>query len=336
MKPSFLAPAGENFRPPNNFIFPFSAVKTAGSLSRLLLLRFGGLGDLMAAFPSISLVRKLLPSAALTLACRKEYGGLLEKVRIVDETISSEDGRLLPLFSEGIRPDKERNAWLAGFQIIVGWFQKENILFYRIPEILPSVHCGFFFFDPGSPLPLNLYFFKKTADFLGALGPHRPPFEDCSRFPLIRRAESAGVKFAVVHPGSGSEKKCWPLENFIRAVQFLEEKGFSGAVVTGEAEERLRERLAAAELPEGWRLLHRPQLLELAELLWQAEFYLGNDSGVTHLAASCGTKGLAFFLDENKILWHPAGGIRILSSRSVSEIPLPAALGEITRILQTR
>jgi len=127
---------------------------------------------------------------------------------------------------------------------------------------------------------------------------------------------------AVVHPGSGSESKRWPLENFLRIIGRLGERGVAGAFVTGEAEERMAAEVERASLPHNWSWIRRPGLTALASLLSEAGVYLGNDSGVTHLAAACGAEVVALFRREYASAWAPLGRVHLHIADSLSEIRL--------------
>ena len=134
-------------------------------------------------------------------------------------------------------------------------------------------------------------------------------------------------------------RKNWPLERFLAAAahprrprpgRLLRHRSGRGRG-SGRADLRAR-------LPDGWRLLHEPPLADLAGLLARCGVYLGNDSGVTHLAAAAGAPVLALFRDENLPAWRPAAGRRScrLPSRpgsprtdvraALARFPAPSAL----------
>ena len=54
-------------------------------------------------------------------------------------------------------------------------------------------------------------------------------------------------------------------------------------------------------------LVQNWSLGRLAALLQQAELYIGNDSGITHLAAACGVKTIALFGPTDPRIWAPQG-----------------------------
>jgi ADP-heptose:LPS heptosyltransferase len=110
--------------------------------------------------------------------------------------------------------------------------------------------------------------------------------------------------FAVIHPFSGSARKNWPLENFRRLARGLERR-MPVHWCAGPQDPPL----------DGARRID--DLYELARWLAEASLYIGNDSGITHLAAAVGTPVLAIFGPTDPAVWAPRGpNIRIAPWRA--------------------
>ncbi len=310
----------------------------------ILLFRLGGLGDLLVALPSIRLFKNLFGEASLSLVCRDEYGRLLEKTGVVDAVFPAEDRRWLAFFDDkpAAQVPEDLKTWLSGFDVILGWFQqKRSLTFFRKIRSLTRADVRIVAYDPSSGMPISRYFFDQTAALMAGPNPPNLIFKEACRLPLPivegldqssfrgRGTPARADKLAVVHPGSGSEKKCWPLENFLDVIRFFHQRGIKGFLVTGEAEERTEWTIQGSGLPPGWSWLRRPPLLKLTGLLREAEVYLGNDSGVTHLAAACGTPGLALFRRDLETAWKPYGRIDVLSESDITAIPIESVLEKI-------
>jgi ADP-heptose:LPS heptosyltransferase len=324
--------------------FPFLLLDTAGLFpSRAVLVRLGGLGDLLVALPSIGLVRRALPGSRLVLVGRRDYGLLLERAGLVDEAVSADGRSWAPLLAAGLAegpaspPSPEVVVPAPGpADLVLGWFH--GAPGGEEPDREPSPGPGLVVFrcDPREPRPLVRAFFEKTERFFRGRGAPAYPFEECARLPAGGGTESRGralagpgegrARFAVVHPGSGGRSKRWPLDRFLAVVSRLAEGGFGGLLATGEAEAGLEEDIRERTLPEGWTWRPNPPLADLAGCLATADLYLGNDSGVTHLAAACGAPVVALFRDEFKDAWRPEGDVRVLSAPDVAEISVPAVL----------
>jgi hypothetical protein len=100
--------------------------------------------------------------------------------------------------------------------------------------------------------------------------------------------------YAVIHPFSGSARKNWPLEKF-RAVAAQLELVMPVKWCAGDED---------PPLPGAARI---DDLYELACWLAKARMYIGNDSGITHLAAAVGTPVLALFGPTDPEVWAPRG-----------------------------
>jgi heptosyltransferase-3 len=297
-------------------------------MKNALLVRFGGLGDLLVALPSVRFLRARFPEARLALVCRRQYGELFLQAGIVDEIMPEDDRRLLPLFEAEASSGADFNGWLRSFDSIIAWTQAnpENFLI-KAPGIKTgSARPCIIQADPGKQEPLSRVFFRKTAESLGENA--SLSIEEWSRLPLKGMSKDSGLKI-VIHPGSGSEAKRWPLLNFLKIIRELGEKRIQGALVTGEAEEKMASSIAETTLPLNWTWIRCPSILMIARLLSAAEFYLGNDSGVTHLAAACGADVIAIFRSENASAWRPLGRVQVLSAASLDGIRLESVRKKI-------
>lgn len=104
----------------------------------------------------------------------------------------------------------------------------------------------------------------------------------------------------ILHPGSGSRKKNWSYGNFLKISAALREHGQSVRWCVGPAE-------TAIELPEHEPVLQCESLIDLAHQLGSARLFIGNDSGITHLAAAVGCPTLALFGPTDPAMWRPLG-----------------------------
>lgn len=315
-------------------------------MKSILLFRLGGLGDLLVALPSVQLVKRRFPGSSLSLACRAEYGRLLEKAGVVDAVFPIEDSRWLPLFDDGPDAPGDLRKWLSGFDLILGWLQRETSRPFEQKILALTAASGrFIVYEPQSGIPVSRYFFDRTSALIAGRLQANDQFEDRHRLPSLKtkgrdqslpqkpETPARQKKFAVIHPGSGNENKCWALENFLAIIELLHQKGIKGYLVTGEAEARMERKILDLGLPRGWSWLRRPPLIELAGLLEEAAVYIGNDSGVTHLAAACGTRGLALFRNDLEAAWAPYGRIHVLSAEDVAAIPVDFVMGKIGLIM---
>jgi heptosyltransferase-3 len=306
----------------------------------VLLIRLGGLGDLLVSLPSMAYLRRAMPGCRFALLCRGEYGGLILDAGVTDGIVPVEGREASALFADAGVPSS--GPW-PGLSLAVGWMQKP-----RPPEIEGALRSWgvrtVLFAAPNPPhsVSLSRVFFADTGSGFPLPDGIVPDFDECSRLRTKRGGMTAaraglrtdlpgGGRFAVIHPGSGGKAKLWPFGHFLEIARRLADAGIPGVFVTGEAEERpeIAGRLEAGALPRGWTWVRRPPLLGLAGLLAEAPLYLGNDSGITHLAAACGARVTALFLEENIPAWEPYGRTRVLAARAVSELDAEVVWGAL-------
>ncbi len=117
-------------------------------------------------------------------------------------------------------------------------------------------------------------------------------------------------RLVAIHPGSGGRKKCWPLESyFALAERVRQEHGtfllfLSGPAEDTEKRERIRDFVRSRDRS---LLIPGEELVVVAALLSSCTLYIGNDSGVTHLAAAVGGECIALFGPTDPYLWRPVG-----------------------------
>jgi ADP-heptose:LPS heptosyltransferase len=110
-----------------------------------------------------------------------------------------------------------------------------------------------------------------------------------------------------LHPGAGSRRKRWPADRFAALADRCATLGYAIAATCGPADEEAVARLQASVRSARVRILAGLGLEELAAILAGARLFVGNDSGITHLAALVGTPTVAIFGPFDPAYWAPLG-----------------------------
>jgi ADP-heptose:LPS heptosyltransferase len=127
--------------------------------------------------------------------------------------------------------------------------------------------------------------------------PLRPTSEEEDAAASFCRALPPG--FLALHPGSGAPAKNWPTERFHSLAAALSPDR-PWLLVRGPAE-------AVVPAPRGAVVAHELPLRALGAVLARAGLFVGNDSGVSHLAAAEGAPTLALFGPTAPEVWSPLG-----------------------------
>jgi heptosyltransferase III len=135
-----------------------------------------------------------------------------------------------------------------------------------------------------------------------------------------------------VAPGSGSPSKNWPLPSWAALSACLAARGTPVAWIAGPAEQGMQVPGGLA----GWKGLPLPAL---AGRLARAALYIGNDSGVSHLAAAVGCRSLVLFGPTDPGVWAPRGArVRVKrgAGGSLGAISVDEILAEAQELLEER
>ena len=116
--------------------------------------------------------------------------------------------------------------------------------------------------------------------------------------PRIQCPRAERQDFAAIHPFSGSARKNWPLERFRE--------------LSNRLPYPVRWSAGPQEQLDG--AVRLESLYDLACWLAAARVYIGNDSGITHLAAAVGIPVVAIFGPTDPAVWAPRGArVRVIA-----------------------
>jgi ADP-heptose:LPS heptosyltransferase len=117
---------------------------------------------------------------------------------------------------------------------------------------------------------------------------------------------SIGQPLVVIHPGSGSAHKCVAPEILASIIVAFQNSGATPVVLEGPADREPVERLLTLCV-DSPIVLRGIDLLTVAGVLAQARLFVGQDSGITHLAGLMGLRTVALFGPTDPARWAPRG-----------------------------
>ena len=125
----------------------------------------------------------------------------------------------------------------------------------------------------------------------------------------------------LIHPGSGSASKCWPLDRFIELADRLTAAGEKVAFVLGEAELEKWGAEDVAKLSAHAPLEKPADLVSLYQLIRTAARFVGNDSGPGHLAGIVGVPTVIVFGPGDPNSWKPLGpNVRVVAGAPIERV----------------
>jgi hypothetical protein len=280
----------------------------------ILLLHPGGLGDIILSLPAISLLRAEFPAARLTIAGNIDHLAPVAGAYI-ESAVSLSTLPLPGLYSDAPLPEPDVRFWKS-FERIISWTGSGDPAFIRnLEAIHPCARVASWRPGPQDSKHVSQLFVDSLGSEIAsgkspvyAPIPLRPELSYRGMQWLLGHGWDGIEPLVVLHPGAGSRIKRWPLPRFVslaRHLMLTERRKL--LIVEGPAEPGLASQIAG-ELPESGMI--RAESLELdllAAVISKSGSFVGNDSGISHLASALGIPSIILFGPTSPRHWAPLG-----------------------------
>ena len=277
---------------------------------RILVIRGGALGDFILTLPAIRLLRENFADCHLEILGYRHIAALAEGRYYANSTRSIEYGPLARFFHPDADLDSALCEYFAGFQQVISYIYDPDGLFQgglrragvknlisASPKIGESEHAAR---QLARPL-------EQLAVWLDDPAAHIfPSAQDrCEAQAIL---EALPRPHVAIHPGSGGEKKNWPLDRWLEVQRKLLDDPQVGhlLIVGGECDSRQLSCMKLTKPAERQTILENLSLPLLGAVLSQCALFVGHDSGISHLAAAAGIPCLLLFGPTNPDVWAPA------------------------------
>ncbi|MAS92310.1 MAG: hypothetical protein CMO55_03860 [Verrucomicrobiales bacterium] len=303
-------------------------------MGKVLFIRGGAVGDFILTLPAIKLMRDCLPENEIEILGYPSITELATTTGLADRTRSIEDARLATFFAPGAKLDEEWCDYFSSFDVVVSYLYDPDGYFSGNLEKagVKTLLRGIFRPEESEPFVSASRQLARPLETLALFLEDPAPALDYEKtentFP--------GNPVIALHPGSGSPSKNWSFESWANVIKGISEKHHEAhfLITAGEAELERIEQFHALIDPLGisWESVSGKSLTDLASLYRSIDFYLGHDSGISHLAASAGSKGLLLFGPTNPSIWAPeTNRMEIIASpsKSLGDISVAQVLDRI-------
>jgi heptosyltransferase III len=296
------------------------------SRGRILVVRGGAIGDFILTLPALAALRKNFPETHLEVLGYTSIAGLARLAGYVAEVKSIEAGPLAGFFARNGTLDETLSDYFASFNIIVSYLYDPDSIFQENVG-----RCSKAQFIQGPYRPSDAGSDHATNVFLSAL--ERLAVIEEDPVPRIRIEGVANRGALAVHPGSGSEKKNWPEESWATFLsRVARETQWPVLIVGGEAEHERVQRLSTIIPVDRLRVALSRSLVEVARELATCRAFVGHDSGISHLAAAVGLRGVALWAESNPVVWRPRSDLFELVP-GLPAIEPESVLARVTRLM---
>ena len=290
---------------------------------RVLVVRLRSIGDTVLATPSLYSLRRFLPDAQLDILLEDWVAPVLDGSEEVDNIVTVERKNALDRARVARRLRASQYdvvynlhggttstflTWATGAEHRVGFSA------YRYSRL----------YNHSAPSPIELWGrtdIHSVEQQLALLGWTGVPVSDLplSRLFVTPQAEASvnerlrasGIDVsrpvALIHPAAAFETKQWAPENFARIADYLSESDLAPVAIVASHELKVAVALKqAASVPlTTFMDLSLPEVTAIAS---RARVFVGNDSGIAHIAAAVGCPSVVIFGSSNVMHWRPWSG----------------------------
>lgn len=273
----------------------------------------GGLGDVLLAVPAMARLRIRFPNHRLALCSEDQVARLLLACGTIDDWTSVQGPACADLFAGAASVSGPARTWLENCDLVVGWMEDRDGTLVRtfkssgVREVILR-----------SPFSAAIQATHQRDRFLEVI--REAPSDSEGSTPLAvpepffrlgqARLAAAGLtieqSLVIIHPGSGSAHKCVVPETLASVVAAVLNSGALPVVLEGPADREPVERLLQSCLSPPI-VLKGLDLRTVAAVLVHARLYVGQDSGITHMAGLMGVRTVALFGPTDPARWAPSG-----------------------------
>ncbi len=290
------------------------------NVKRVLVVKLRSIGDTVLSTPSLIALKRFVPSAEIDILLEDWVTPLLDGHDAVDNVISVGKGSAERL---RIALDLRKRGYDVAFNLHGGTTATFFTVASRAKHRVGYADYQYSF--------LYNHLLTSASDFwrtefthsaeqqLALLGSVGVPVEDRPKSRLVvadeaslsidtKLADSAlrppHSALALFHPSSAFFTKQWPTEKFARAAEFLAKKGFHSVAIASKNESKVLEDLKR-ESKVPITTFDDLTLPEITAVALKAKLFVGNDSGIAHIAAAVQTPSVVIFGSSNRNHWRP-------------------------------
>lgn len=292
------------------------------AVERVLVIRLRSIGDTVLSTPSLFALKRFLPHATVDILLEDWVAPVLEGFPYVDRviTVARDNNVARARVARSLRANRYDVVYnlhggstatlltrATGATHRVGY---ENYQYARLHNQLSPPSSALWERDKTHSVEQQLALLGWT----GVPVSDRPPTklavtEQAAGF-VAARLGAAGLEhtpFVAIHPAAAFATKQWAAENFGQVASELSRQGFAVVVITAENQTDLVENLSR-NIAIPFLSLTDLSLPQITALLAQARLFVGNDSGIAHMAAAVATPSVVVFGSSNIAHWRPWSG----------------------------
>jgi len=291
-----------------------------GTVRKLLVIRLRSIGDAVLTTPSLFALRRFLPQVEIHILLEDWVAPLLNGSPLVDRVIS------IPRHGNSARARVARELHRISYDVVYNLHGGTTATF--LARASGATHrVGFCHYQYArlhnhvAPSPQQIWSrptLHSAEQQLALIGWTGVPVTDrpATRLSVTEKAAQSisarlaangiqdGQPLALFHPAAAFETKRWPAENFARIANEVAARGLLPVVIASAKEKHVLDTVVAHSATRVVAFDDLP-LPEVSALAARARLFIGNDSGIAHIAAAVNTPCVVIFGSSNVAHWRP-------------------------------
>ncbi|UCG14572.1 MAG: glycosyltransferase family 9 protein [Deltaproteobacteria bacterium] len=285
-------------------------------MNSLLIVHQGAIGDFVLSLPALEALHRwnlrarftflAYPKTAEIIRARPYVGNVYDVSRRSWTPLHQPEGGLAPADLESLPP--------VDLIFVFGRYSSQIVADNLAAHLGKSAHRIDPFPEPDLSLGISEYQCRQLED-LGILALPPPPaviaplrHDILAADAFVHQQLAPGERLVLLHPGSGGQEKLWAPAGWLSLIRkLISYPNLRLVLLQGPADVDIIQRLRSELTTKALTIVENWPLGRLAALIRHAALYLGNDSGITHLAAACSTPTIAIFGPTDPTIWAPRG-----------------------------
>ncbi len=293
------------------------------TIKRVLVVRLRSIGDTVLTTSSLFALRRFLPHAQIDVVLEDWVAPVLDRSALIDKVIS------LPRDSKTLRARIARELRRTNYDVVYNLHGgTTSTLLARATGAKHRVGFGHYQYarlhNHLAPKPQTLWQrspLHSVEQQLALIGWTGVPVTDrpLTRLAMTDKAVELvatkmaakgfegfqrGAPFALIHPGAAFATKRWAVEKFAQVADQLSERRLTVVMIVSPQDTKLLKSIVS-QASRRIVTLDDVSLPEITALSSRARLFIGNDSGVAHIAAAAGAPCVVIFGSSNVAHWRP-------------------------------
>ena len=298
---------------------------TGQNISRILIIRPGGIGDAVLLIPSLKILKINMPDVQVDVLCEPRNRGIFIGLPWVDRILSYKNMKDMLYIAKNhyeIVFDTEQSHFLSA--VFVSQFKNSLKAGFatngreRVYDMAIQYHQNQY--EMNSFFRLFKSGIKKWPDLL----PWDPPFFSAmpdEKAKIDRLTQGITKPIACIFSGASIKQRHWPVKRWISLAEHLREKGFHVILLGGKAEHDIAFEIEYNTCYPVTNLCCRLSLSETAALFRKVTILISTDSGILHLGVLSGVPTISLFGPGISEKWGPKGKKHIILNKKLSCSP---------------